>query len=218
MSVSAQPCVTLKLATSLDGRIALKTGESQWITSPQSRETVHALRGQHAVILTGIGTVLSDDPQMTVRDVKAFEGPQPACAILDRQGQLDDKARLFQADRPVLHMTVSGATSPRAAQRLELQTDKNGCPDLAEAVTWLQANGFPSVFIEAGSQIAASAIQSGCVTHLEWFRARTILGGDGLPALGALNLTNLPSGPDFRLVSISEIGGDAWERYERIER
>ena len=190
MTGAARPRVTLKLATSLDGRIALANGASQWITGPESRAEVHRMRAAHAAILTGIGTILADDPRMTAR-TGADDVRQPDVIIMDSQARTPGNAAVFSdPDRQVMLVPHR---------------------DLARACA-----GYDSVMIEAGAQIAASAIAAGLVDRIEWFRAPVILGGDGLAVIAALGLETLGEAPIFRRTGVRERGADLQESYERI--
>lgn len=189
MSAAARPRVTLKLATSLDGKIALANGASQWITGPESRAVVHRMRAVHDAILTGIGTILADDPQLTARPEGGCER-QPDIIIMDSQGRTPATARVFKGgDRSVTLVPYR---------------------DLARAMA-----GRERVMIEAGAAIAASAVRDGLVDCIEWFRAPIVLGGDGLPVLAALGLETLDAAPIFRRTSVVERGVDLQETYER---
>ncbi|MEA1941837.1 MAG: RibD family protein [Pseudomonadota bacterium] len=188
MTAPARPRVTLKLATSLDGRIALANGVSQWITGPESRAEVHRMRAAHAAILTGVGTVLADNPQMTARP----EGErQPDIVIMDSRDRTPSNAAVF-AER--------GRSVTLVPHR-----------DIGRAIA-----DYETVMIEAGAQIAASAIASDLVDRIEWFRAPVVLGGDGLPVIAALGLETLDAAPIFRRTGLRERGADVQESYERI--
>ncbi len=189
MIAAARPRVTLKLATSLDGRIALANGASQWITGPESRVVVHRMRAAHDAILTGIGTILADDPQLTARPEGGCER-QPDIIIMDSQGRTPANARVFKGgDRSVTLVPYR---------------------DLGRAMA-----GHERVMIEAGAEIAASAVRDGLVDCIEWFRAPMVLGGDGLPVLAALGLETLDAAPIFRRTGVVERGADLQETYER---
>jgi diaminohydroxyphosphoribosylaminopyrimidine deaminase/5-amino-6-(5-phosphoribosylamino)uracil reductase len=182
--------VTLKLATSLDGKIALANGESRWITGPESRAEVHRMRARSSMIITGSGTILSDDPLFTAR-VPGETPKQPDLVVLDRRGRVPETARIF------------------TVKERETRLDRSG--DLAAI---LPATG--EVMIEAGAEIAAAAVASGLVDRIEWFRAPVVLGGEGRPVVAALGLETLEKAPTFRRVRVVERGADLQERYERI--
>jgi diaminohydroxyphosphoribosylaminopyrimidine deaminase / 5-amino-6-(5-phosphoribosylamino)uracil reductase len=190
MTGAGRPRVTLKLATSLDGKIALSNGASQWITGPQSRAVVHRMRAAHDAILTGIGTILADDPKLTARPEGGCER-QPDIIIMDSSGRTPGNAAVFKGgDRSVTLVPHR---------------------DLSRAMV-----GHGRVMIEAGAQIAASAIRAGLVDQIEWFRAPIVLGGDGLPVLAALGLETLGEAPIFRRTGVIERGADLQESYERV--
>ncbi|BDW99519.1 RibD family protein [Maricaulis maris] len=190
MTGAGRPRVTLKLATSLDGKIALSNGASQWITGPQSRAVVHRMRAAHDAILTGIGTILADDPKLTARPEGGCER-QPDIIIMDSSGRTPGNAAVFKGgDRSVTLVPHR---------------------DLSRAMA-----GHGRVMIEAGAQIAASAIRVGLVDQIEWFRAPIVLGGDGLPVLAALGLETLGEAPIFRRTGVIERGADLQESYERV--
>lgn len=215
--------VTLKLATSLDGRIALASGASQWITGDKAREAVHTLRAAHDVVLTGSGTVLADDPAMTARPGGKPARRQPRRVVLDSTLSIPPGAALF--GQPGGGPVIIFATRPDPLAREALETsgaevhlvepDAEGRPGWSGVLEALEAMGAGSVMIEAGGRIAASAIAAGVVDRIEWFRAPKLIGGDGLPAIAALGLEALASAPTFRRVKLREVGDDLWESYER---
>ena len=208
--------VTLKLATSLDGRIATAAGESRWITGEAAREQVHRLRAQHDVVLVGVGTVLADDPELTVR-LPGWSGRQPARAVLDTrqrtpldsrlvQGSGDGRLYLFSDERPRSDLAELGVKVLQAG---------HGRPDPADVLQALALEGFGSVFVEGGGQVAASFLRAGVVDALEWFRAPIVLGADGVPAVADLAPETLANAPVFARRSASALGADLWERYTR---
>ena len=212
--------ITLKLATTLDGRIATAAGESRWITGEAAREAVHGLRARHDAVVVGVETALADDPDLTVR-APGYKGPQPARVVLDSRQRLSPSGRLDATARQVPTYVVS-ATPPDRRQTdlgvrvLSLAAANGGRPDL-EAVVWaLAAEGLKDLFVEGGGQVAASFLRVDLVDALEWFRAPMVIGGDGRPAVGGLALTSLGGAPRFKRVDLQVLGDDVWERYERI--
>jgi diaminohydroxyphosphoribosylaminopyrimidine deaminase/5-amino-6-(5-phosphoribosylamino)uracil reductase len=189
MNTPSSPRVTLKLATSLDGKIALSNGKSKWITGPESRAVVHQMRATHQAILTGVGTILADDPEMTARPDGGSEH-QPDLIIMDSEGRTPMNARVFGAgDRQVVL---------RAGR------------DLVAAIA-----GYTTVMIEAGGEIAASALAAGIIDRIEWFRAPVVLGDDGVSVIAGLGLESLDQAPMFRRVALVDRGVDVQESYER---
>lgn len=212
--------VTLKLATSLDGRIATASGESRWITGPQAREAVHRLRAEHDAVLVGVETALADDPDLTVR-LEGWSGRQPARVVLDSRQRLAADCRLVRTAREISTYVI--ATEPPQPRLVEagvkvLQVEALGeeRPDLRDVVETLAGQGLARLFVEGGGQVAGSFLRCGLVDRLEWFRAPIVIGGEGRPGIGALALTALADAPRLRRIEVSQVGDDLWERYERF--
>lgn len=215
------PQVTLKLATSLDGRIALSNGQSQWITGEAARAAVHQLRSEQDVVLTGVGTVLADDPQLTVR-LPDYKGSQPGRVILDTRLRTPDTARLFDAGGPLLFLCSAdvpahsrAALEARGAAVDIINRFDGPHISLKAALQRIRELEGERILIEAGARVAASAIKLDLVDRIEWFRAPVFLGGDGWPVLAALGLERLDEAPIFERISISECGADLHETYTR---
>ena len=212
--------VTLKLATSLDGRIAIASGESRWITGEAAREAVHRLRTRHDAVVIGIETALADDPELTVR-LDGYDGPQPARVVLDSRQRLAPHSKLVRTARSVPTFVVSTAPPSAALEAagvwvLQVADAGEGRPDLHVAVRALQDQGLGRLFVEGGGQVASSFLRCALVDAVEWFRAPTLLGGEGRPCVGALGVRSLADAYRFRRVSVQSLGEDLWERYERI--
>lgn len=227
MSPADRPfAVTLKLATSLDGRIATASGESRWITGAEAREQGHRLRAEHDAVIVGIGTALADDPELTVR-LENYQGPQPARIVFDTHQRLGTGAKLVQTARQTPTILV---TAEPLQQRLtdagvlgvQVGLDGMGHVDIALTLSALRELGdrlgirLDRLYIEGGGQLAASFIAAGLVDRLEWFRAPMVLGSQGRPGIGELMVEALASAPRYKRMNVSEVGIDLWERYERI--
>jgi diaminohydroxyphosphoribosylaminopyrimidine deaminase / 5-amino-6-(5-phosphoribosylamino)uracil reductase len=210
--------VTLKLATSLDGRIATATGESRWITGEAARAAVHALRADHDAVLIGVETALADDPELTVRSAN-FTGRQPARVVLDSRQRLSPDCKLARTARqtPTYVVSIENSNSRLTDVGVKVLTVKSvgERPDLKASLEALEAEGITSVLVEGGGQVAASFIRCELVDQIEWFRAPIVLGGEGRPAIGSLALTELAKAPRFKRVALEAVGDDLWERYER---
>lgn len=207
-----RPRVTLKLATSLDGRIATATGESQWITGPEARLQGHRLRATHDAILVGVETVLADDPELTVR-LPDHAGPHPLRVVLDSRLRTPATAKV--ASGSTLIFTTAQPHPIGQAEIITVAAD-DGRPAISAVLDALSARAITSILIEGGGRVAASFIQAGAVDAIEWFRAPMLLGGGGRPCIASLALAKLADAPKFRRLGVEPVGDDLWERYARI--
>jgi diaminohydroxyphosphoribosylaminopyrimidine deaminase/5-amino-6-(5-phosphoribosylamino)uracil reductase len=211
--------VTLKLATSLDGRIATAGGESRWITGDQAREAVHNLRAEHDAVVVGIETALADDPELTVR-LPGYNGPQPARVVLDSRQRLTPACKLVRTARETPTYVIATGEPDRAlvaagVRVLTVRAVGEDRPELKTVVETLAKEGLHRLFVEGGGQVAASFLRCGLVDALEWFRAPILIGGEGRPGVGALAVAALAQAPHFRRTEVREVGDDLWERYAR---
>ncbi len=214
-----RPHITLKLATTLDGRIATHAGESRWITGEEARRCVHELRAGHDAVLVGIETAIKDDPELTVR-LAGYEGYQPARVILDSKARLPPASKLAQTARVIPTLVVT--TQPAPGELLALGVREIRVPsrhqrvDLDAALTALAELGIERLFVEGGGVIATAFLRAGHVDRLEWFRAPTILGGDARPVIGHLNIDVLSQIVRFTRLGVQSMGDDLWETYELL--
>jgi diaminohydroxyphosphoribosylaminopyrimidine deaminase/5-amino-6-(5-phosphoribosylamino)uracil reductase len=217
-----RPHVTLKLATSLDGRIATGAGESRWITGPASRAEVQKLRAAHDAVMIGAGTAWADDPELLART----DPPpplQPMRVVLDSNLNLPPAGRLFDtlSQAPLLVIGAEDAEFERraglesAGARVVVIPRGAGGVDAGEALAQLASDGIERVLVEGGGKLAASLIAGGLVDRLEWFRAPILIGEEGRPSVAALALSRLADAPRFTRIALRELGPDLWESYER---
>jgi len=210
--------VTLKLATSLDGKIATASGESRWITGEPARQEAHRLRAIHAAVLVGVETVIADDPELTVR-LAGYVGGQPVRVVLDSRLRIPPGARLVASAKSIPTTVISTVISNKrltdAGVRLIQVARTDGRVDVAAAVRALEETGMTSVMIEGGGQVAASFLSRGLVDAVEWFRGPIVLGDEGRPAVAAFVLKDLAAAPRFRRTEVQTLGEDLWERYEK---
>lgn len=209
-----RPFVVLKLATSLDGRIATASGESRWITSPASRERVHRLRRRVDAVMVGSGTALTDDPELTARRGDRVVRT-PIRVLVDGRLRVPASARLFAAaprapsgsarrgaapDRDTRSGTwivcdrgVAGraAARERADRVIEVAYDRAGHVDLRASLAALADAGLTTILVEGGGELAAALLRADLVDEVHWFLAPRLIGSEGRPALGALALTRL---------------------------
>lgn len=212
--------ITLKLATSLDARIATASGESRWITGPEARAEVHRLRAAHDAVVVGIETALADDPELTVR-LEDYDGPQPARVVLDSRQRLTAACKLVATAREIpTYVVAVGPPAPHLVEAgvrvIQVHALGEERPDLKDVVAQLADAGLTRLFVEGGGQVAASFLRCSLVDSLEWFRAPVVIGGEGRPAIGALALQALAKAPGFRRIEIRTVGDDVWERYTRV--
>lgn len=212
--------ITLKLATSLDGRIATAAGQSRWITGERSRQAVHQLRAEHDAVLVGVETALADDPELTVR-LPGYRDPQPARVVLDSRQRLPLDSRLAATAGEIPTFVVAtGQPEPglqaAGVRVLQVRAVGEDRPELKSVVGALAGEGLRRLFVEGGGQVAASFLRCGLVDAVEWFRAPIVIGGEGRPAVGALAIAGLADAPHFRRTEVRELGDDLWERYERV--
>jgi len=221
---SGLPLVTLKLATTLDGRIATATGESRWITGDAARRAAHALRAKHDAVLVGSGTVLADDPDLTCR-IPGMARIPIARVVADTRLRTPLGAHLVRTARgvPTWIATRTGqppaALAPYLAAGVELLPvrTKEGGLDLAALLGALAQRGITRVLAEGGAGLAAGLLRPDLVDRIAWFHAPGIMGGDGLPAVRPLPLTSLSAMPRFRRVASRAVGADWLTEFERCE-
>ena len=206
-----RPFVQLKLAVSLDGRIAAKTGDSRWISSEEARTEAHRLRRRFMSILVGARTVLNDDPLLTVRDVV---GPDPVPIVLDRCGRLPPTARLLDAHPSpiVVTATMSEALEEDLAARgARVWRFPNGAgrSDPAWLLARLADEGIDSVLIEGGGEVAAAFLSAGFVDKVAFFIAPILIGGRGaVPAVGGAGVEHVADALRLERVTTRWCGPD----------
>ncbi|RZJ33672.1 MAG: RibD family protein, partial [Brevundimonas sp.] len=171
--------VTLKIATSLDGRIAMASGESRWITGEAARLEGHRLRAAHDAILVGVGTVLADDPALTVR-LPGRAVDQPLRVVLDTALRTPVTAKVASGDTLILTVAEPASVGAARVERIEAE---EGRPAPRAVLAALAKAGVASVLIEGGGQVAAAFLRAGLVNRIEWFRAPILLGAEGLPCV-----------------------------------
>ncbi|MEO1028822.1 MAG: RibD family protein [Pseudomonadota bacterium] len=212
--------VTLKLATSIDGRIALADGTSQWITSSEARAQTHEMRAQHDAVVVGVGTVLADDPMLTARTIPLPE-KQPARLILDSTARTPLNGRLMStlnvADLIIATNSAAAGSShgKQGAKVWNCGDDGDGKTSLKGLIERCEVEGITRLFVEGGSSVAAAFVKNDLVDEIAWFRAPILLGGDGLSAIGALGLTKIDAAPKFRLFATEKVGPDCLDIYHR---
>lgn len=212
-----RPFVTWKYAASLDGRSAAADGTSQWISGAASRADVHRLRAECDAVIVGSGTVLADDPSLTVRDAPVRKG-QPLRVVLDSDARTPPSAQILDGAAPTLLLARKGAAYDPSvyatAEVVKVAAAADGVGlDLSAVLAELHGRGIISVLLEGGPRLAGAFLAARLVDRVVGYVAPVLIGGGGLPALagpGAATLTDAlrlrldeitPMGPDVRLVA-----------------
>ncbi len=212
---TGRPMVTLKLAASLDGRIATVSGDSRWISGASSRRWVHELRNQVDAILVGSGTVGSDNPQLTCR---IRGGRDPLRVILDSRLSTNPQARTYTQKSTA--STLIATTSVGAKRqylfehcnpaRVEIVpfSAQNGRVPIPLVLAELGKRGIKHVLIEGGGQVAAAALGEDVVDKVLFFYGPILLGGDGQAMIGTLGISQVAAGKKLHTVQVTQRGED----------
>ena len=216
-----RPMLTLKLATSFDGRIATASGESQWITGATARRMVHSMRSRHDAVMVGSGTVRQDDPSLTVRDLGIER--QPTRIFISNGLDIPLNSKLAQSAAEVPLILCHGPKAP--AELIQGWQDmgatllscnsRQGQVDPIDLMQKLGAYGLTRIFCEGGGQIAASLLKFDLVDQLIGFTAGVIIGADGLPGIAPLHLNRLTNAPRFTLDRVAKTGADTVQVWSR---
>jgi diaminohydroxyphosphoribosylaminopyrimidine deaminase/5-amino-6-(5-phosphoribosylamino)uracil reductase len=217
-----RPMVTLKLASTLDGRIATHGGESQWITDTPARRLGHAMRGRHDAVMVGVGTVLADNPDLTCR-IPGFRPTPNVRVIADSHLRTALTSRLLTtaAAVPTWFLLREGTNLAREDAFVDLGAKLIKIPgssigvDLQAAMTALGSAGLTRVLAEGGAKLAAALLRADLVDRIAWFHAPAVMGGDGWPAVQAFGTETLEQMRHFRRDCITVIGNDMLSEYSR---
>jgi riboflavin-specific deaminase-like protein len=206
----SRPYVALKYAQTLDGRIATRNGDSKWISGEPERRLSHALRGACDAVLVGVGTAISDDPQLTVRLVS---GSSPVRVVLDSTLRLPAGARILDDDAPTLVITTRRAAPGRrhALERrgagVRVVADSAGGVDLVAALDVLHQAGLRSVLVEGGARVITSFLCANAADRLVVSIAPTLIGA-GTEAIGELGVARIADGVRLTNRSWHTVGDD----------
>lgn len=207
-----RPRYTVKIASSLDGKIATSTGESKWITGPEARRYGHSLRANNDAILVGIDTVQADDPMLDCR-IAGLESDSPARIILDTQARIKNDCQLIQTAENIPTYLITEQENISFPNVTVIQVDNiRDVQSLSRTFTEL---GFTRVLIEGGPTVQASFICAGLCDELYWFRAPIMIGQEGKSAIGNLALDILSQAQSYELREMQTLGADLLERRSR---
>jgi diaminohydroxyphosphoribosylaminopyrimidine deaminase/5-amino-6-(5-phosphoribosylamino)uracil reductase len=208
-----RPWMRIKAAASLDGRTALANGRSRWITSEEARRDVHALRARSCAMLTGIGTVLADDPELTVRHVRASR--QPRRVLIDNRLEVPEEAKILKGEPPIIFTVSQDAAKRKRLEALGAEVfvahadaGKPGKADLAHVARELAAHGFNEVTVETGSRLNGSLLAAGVIDEIVLYLAPRIIGDSGQGMFALPQLEALDEAMQLKIVDVAAIGPD----------
>lgn len=208
-----RPFVTLKLATTLDGRIATAGGESRWITSEASRRFVHRLRAGSDGVMVGSATALADDPELSARRGGRVVH-RPVRVLVDSRLRVPPTAGLYRSHAGARTWVLCGPRAPRRAKiaatgaELVAVALRAGHVDLRRALRALGERGLTRLLVEGGGTLGAALLRAALVDEIHWFLAPSLLGGDARPALGPLAITRLANAVRLESPTIRRRGSD----------
>jgi diaminohydroxyphosphoribosylaminopyrimidine deaminase/5-amino-6-(5-phosphoribosylamino)uracil reductase len=204
-----RPWLRIKLATSIDGRSALASGDSKWISGEAARADVHKWRARAGAILTGAGTVLIDDPQLTVRLGSDAEFVPPLRVVLDPGLATVARGHVRDGEAPTLYIHAPEARMPQglSAQHAHVPV-RNGRFDLDAVLRLLGERGINEVQVEAGATLAGAFLSSGLVDELLLYVAPVLLGERARPLFDGLHIDAMTERMSMRIVETRRIGGD----------
>ena len=211
--------VTLKVAATLDGKIASGSGNSKWITGPNARQLVHRLRHEHQAILIGSETLLKDDPSLNTRDI--HQGISPIKVILDGRARMPRQAKCLR-DNESKTIWVVGRKAPDPDWELPSNLIRLTSPGVRPEISWVlsQLENFDihSILVEGGAQVHASFLKSKLIDKIYLFLAPRVLGNEGLSWCGELGIENLMDTLNFKIIKIEKLNPDLLLELQPIER
>ena len=214
---SGRPLVTLKTATTLDGKIAAANGASQWITGPEARTRGHLLRATHDAIMIGIGTALADAPSLTCR-IAGMEDRSPVRIVMDSKLRLPLDSTLVKTAREIPTWVVTsktasdlGAYVEQGVEIIQVDADPKGSLNLKVALEVLGDKGLTRLLVEGGGALAATLMRDDLVDRLVWFRSAGVMGADGIGAIAGYGVTHPDEAATFERVEATPVGVDVME-------
>mgnify|MGYP002621981083 CR=1 FL=1 len=220
---TGRPFVSLKIACSIDGRIATPQGDSKWITGEASRARGHLLRATHDAIMVGSATAIVDDPELTCR-LPGLGGRSPIRIVADGRLRLPLTSKLVRdaQKHPLWILTLPGGDGARrnafedcGAVLIDVEPGEGGMMDMRGALEQIAARGVTRVLVEGGARLAASLTRDRLVDRIEWFQAAKLIGGDGYPAIAGLGIKHVDGAPSFVLRETMRAGADLVSSYVR---
>lgn len=215
--LTGRPWISLKLALSLDGRLAAPDRSARWITGPRSRRSVHARRAGVDAVMVGAGTVVSDDPRLTVREAPAPR--QPVKVVLDSRGQVGPDAAVFRGGATIVVTSnrvaheAATAWKEAGAEVVTLKSSPEGI-DLFDLARFLGGRAFLEVYCEGGARLATSLLKADLVNRLELHYGPVLIGSGG-PGVGDLGVTTMDTAGRWKVIGFDRLDDDVLVVYER---
>lgn len=216
-----RPMVSVKLASSLDGRTATHSGHSQWITGERARNRAHLMRAKSDAILVGSATAIVDDPELTCR-LPGLGNLSPIRIIADGRLRLPLTSKLVRTARenPVWIFTRADGDAARrqafvdcGVELIDVPVEADGNMNMEIALQILGDRGITRLMVEGGSRLVSSLMRAGLVDRLDWFQAPKLIGGDGYPALAGLGVDTVDAAPGFELLEVLSLGEDTLQSF-----
>lgn len=217
-----RPLVTLKLATTLDGRSATHMGENQWIMGQGAHDRLHLIRAEADAIMIGSATAIVDDPELTCR-LAGMGGRSPIRIVADGRLRLPLTSALVRSahETPLWILTLPGVDPDRAKAfsacgviLIDVPMSPLGVMDMSVALEKIGARGVTRLLVEGGARLAASLMQEGLINRVEWFQAAKIFGGDGYPAIAGLGVSRVDESIELHLRDIISLDDDSLARFD----
>ena len=211
-----RPEVLLKIASTLDGKIATPTGKSHWITGEMARERTHLVRAQTDAIMVGSATALADNPDLTCR-LPGLNGRSPIRVVADGRLRISMTSKLVRTalETPLILLTREDANAERAKAFADLGVELIYVPlaadnhmDMTAGLELLAERGITRLMVEGGARLAASLMRDGLIDRIEWFQAPKIIGDDGYSAVAALGLDEIDLDEGFERLGVRALGED----------
>lgn len=218
-----KPMVTIKIASSSDGKIATIKDEKSWITGPQSRMRGHLYRANHDAIMIGINTAMIDDPMLDCR-LPGLEGRSPIRVVIDTHLKLPLESKLCKSAHIIPLWIITCSSNSKIIKAFEMtgvkvytvKSDLNNQVDLKAALNILSDEGITRLLSEGGSQLNASLIKASLVDKLIWFKSSDFVGDDGVDALNDMAMDQLDQYIKLTTVDEGTTGSDHWQEFEKI--
>lgn len=216
-----RPMISVKLASSLDGRTATHSGHSQWITGERARNRGHLMRSRADAIMVGSATAIVDDPDLTCR-LPGLGHLSPVRIVADGRLRLPLTSKLVRSakDVPVWIFTLPDGDDARrdafeecGVRLIDIPAAPDGTMDMMAAMRFLGDEGITRLMVEGGSRLVSSLMREGLVDRLDWFQAPKLIGGDGYPALAGLGIDKADEAPEFDLLEVISLGEDTLQSY-----